>query len=440
MNSTMKPTLKHFVSTILPYTIVLLALFTEVQLSVSSMPLLSLLSVTSINWGVSFFILVIFFLSRTYFFDNKNKKNMFVVLIYLIWMAISIVRGMFAAEIFFDWKILIVNSFGLLLPIFAYVATNKSIVQSLLTSYIKYVLPMFLILSLVMITDAYGRFLMPISFLLFFLPALTKRQRYLVLFFSIVVLISNIHARSNVLKFGVPLIVLIIYYLQDKISVKTLQVIRITLFITPFIFLVLGVTNTFNIFDTSEYLGEFHIEGTDYDGSVGEFDITGDTRTFIYVEVLESAMNNNYWLLGRTPARGNDSESFGPESYEITGRDERTGNEVGVLNVFTWTGIIGVILYMLIFYKASFLAIHRSKNIYSKMLGVYIAFRWLYSWVEDINNFTLNYFTLWLMIGLCFSYSFRMMSDYDVTIWIRGVFDKRYLNFEKYLKGEGNEK
>ena len=43
---------------------------------------------------------------------------------------------------------------------------------------------------------------------------------------------------------------------------------------------------------------------------------------------------------------------------------------------------------------------------------------------------------LWIMIGLCFSYSFRMMTDYEVTIWIRGVFDKRYLNFDKYFKRE----
>ena len=59
---------------------------------------------------------------------------------------------------------------------------------------------------------------------------------------------------------------------------------------------------------------------------------------------------------------------------------------------------------------------------------------------EDINNFTLNYFTLWIIIGLCFSYSFRMMTDNEVTIWVRGIFDNRYLNFEKYRKKEENEK
>ena len=141
-------------------------------------------------------------------------------------------------------------------------------------------------------------------------------------------------------------------------------------------------------------------------------------------------------MFGRTPARGNDSEFFGAIEYELTGRDERLGNEVGVLNVFTWLGIVGVLLYLLVFFRASYLAINLSNNIYAKMLGVYVSFRWLYSWVEDINNFSLNYFMLWLMIGLCFSHSFRAMTNYEVTIWIRSVFDYRYLNFEQYLKKE----
>src|SRR5690606_8120152 len=125
-----------------------------------------------------------------------------------------------------------------------------------------------------------------------------------------------------------------------------------------------------------------------------EVDITADTRTFIYAEVLQSAAINHYWLFGRTPARGNDSYTFGAMAYELTHRNERVSNEVGLSNVFTWTGITGLFLYLLIYLRASFLAVNRSKNIYAKMLGVMVAFRWLYAWVEDVNNFSLNYFML----------------------------------------------
>ncbi len=169
-----------------------------------------------------------------------------------------------------------------------------------------------------------------------------------------------------------------------------------------------------------------------------EQDVVADTRTFLYVEVLESALNNNYWLAGRSPARGNDSVTFGEAAAELTGRYERLSNEIGLANVFTWTGVIGVILYFLMFFRASFLAVNKSRNIYTKMIGIYVAFRWLFSWVEDINNFTLNYFMLMVMIGLCFSFSFRNMTDQEVAIWARGIFDVRYVRLQKYLFKKNN--
>lgn len=68
-----------------------------------------------------------------------------------------------------------------------------------------------------------------------------------------------------------------------------------------------------------------------------------------------------------------------------------------------------------------------------KLIGLYIAFRWLFSWIEDVNNFSLNYFMLWIMMGMCYSYSFRDMTNKEVVFWIRGIFDARYIHFQNYL-------
>ena len=436
----MRPTIKHFVTTVLPYLIILVAVYSILSYPSSSFPYLAKINKTSIWWTILFFILIVFYFSNRYFLDKINKKEIIVVSVYLFWMVICIIRGVFAAEIYWDWKGLTYNSMGLLLPLVAYSATNKIVVQSILSIYIKYGLPLFIVLMVFIRTDAYGFYLMPISFLLLFLPALSNRQRLLLLLFTTIVLGADLGARSNVIKFGAPLIILIIYFFKDKISIKLLERVRLVLIIAPFVFVTLGITGIFNVFNISDYLGEFKTQGLSNEGERVELDLSTDTRTFLYVEVIQSAITNDYVFFGRTPARGNDSPSFGPYAYELTGRNERLTNEVGVLNVFTWTGVVGVILYMFVFFRSSYLAINRSENIYAKMLGLYVAFRWVYSWIEDVNDFTLNYFVLWLMIGLCFSYSFRMMSDYEVTIWIRGVFDTRYLNFEKYLKKEENEK
>lgn len=436
----MKPTTKHFVNYSLPYIIILVAITSVIAFPNPIFPYISKLDNTAISWMFSTSVLIILFFSMIYFYDDINQKNTRVITYFFIWTVICIVRGFFVAENYWDIKALITNIFGLLLIMVAYSATNKVIVQTILLYYVKYALPLFLVLIIFVSPDAYGFYLVPVSFLLLFIPALSRRSVALLLFFTAVVFIADLGARSNVIKFALPVLVLFIYYFRDYISNYFLEIARLVLITTPIMLFILGVTGVFNVFHTTDYLGEQNITKTAYDGTQYEENLAGDTRTFIYEEVITSALKNDYWIFGRTPARGNDSASFGAESFALTRRYERIANEVGIANVFTWMGLVGVIFYFLVFFRASFLAVNRSRNIYAKMLGIYVAFRWLYSWVEDVNNFSLNYFTLWIMIGMCFSASFRLMTDYEVTIWIRGVFDKRYLNFDKYLKKEENEK
>ncbi|MEA5126988.1 MAG: hypothetical protein VB074_02280 [Proteiniphilum sp.] len=430
MNTVNKQIISHF----LPIIIILLAVYSVLPYTRTGVPMVASLNNTTLWWGISLIILIAFFLSRYYFFDKRNEDNMLIVWMYLLWNLVSIIRGVFVAEIYWDWKALIGNTMALMLPIVIFSATNKMVVQSLLAFFIKYALPLFLVSILIIRTDAYGFYLIPVSFLVLFFPALTKRQKMLLLFISAIVIVADLSARSNVIKFGVPFFVLLLYKFRKVISVKIMEILRIAIFVIPLILFILGVTGTFNVFNMDEYIkGDITVVGMDNYGDRVEQKMTTDTRTFLYKEVLESAINNNYWLLGRTPARGNDSDSFGYLTAELTGRYERISNEIGLANVFTWTGIIGVVLFSLIFFRASYLAVNRSKSIYAKMLGIYVAFRWLYSWIEDVNDFSLNYFMLMVMIGLCFSESFRNMTNKDITIWVRGIFDVRYVRLQQYL-------
>lgn len=433
---------KQIISHLIPVSMLLIAIGSVVPYMKPEMPIASSLDNTTLWWSVSTLILIVFFLSKHFFFDKRNGDNMLIIWIYLLWNVMCIVRGMFVAELYWDWKALVGNTMVLLMPIIIFSSTNKMVVQSLLAFYMKFALPLFLFFGLIIRTDAFGFYLIPVSFLLFFLPILTKRQRALILCATVIVLVSDLGARSNVIKFGVPFFILSVYYLKTKIPVKTMEAMRLAFFIIPFVFFGLGVSGVFNVLNVSEYVkGDFTSMGVDQEGNRVEQDVIADTRTFLYVEVLESAVVNNYWLAGRTPARGNDSDAFGEFGAVLTGRYERVSNEIGLANIFTWTGVVGVILYFLIFFRATFLAVNKSRNIYAKMLGIYVAFRWLYSWLEDINNFTLNYFMLMVMIGLCFSYSFRNMTDQEITIWARGIFDVRYVRLQQYLfKKNNNEK
>ena len=98
----------------------------------------------------------------------------------------------------------------------------------------------------------------------------------------------------------------------------------------------------------------------------------------------------------------------------------RYASEVGALNTLLYSGIIGLLLYWIIFFYASYKAINDSDNILSRMLGLFIIFRWDYFFVEEFTNFNTNYFFLWLMIGMCLTPQFRYMTDEDICDWIEG--------------------
>lgn len=425
---------KHIISRLIPITIFFLTLYTALPYVKPGIPFLHSLDSTPLRWSISIMILAVIFLARYSFYDKRNEDNMILIWIYLLWNAVCIIRGAFAAEMYWDWKALTGNTMALMLPLVIIAATNKSIVQSTLSFYMKYMFPLFLLFIALLRTDAYGFYLVPVAFLLLFFPALTKRAKILLIAATVVVLVADLGARSNVIKFGVPLLFILLYYIHKKLPSYIFETLRLTMFIVPVTLFVLGVSGVFNVFNMQDYIkGEYKTKGVNNMGEIEELDFTTDTRTFIYEEVLESAINNNYWFLGRTPARGNDSFTFGIYGYELTGRHERIQNEVGLANIFTWTGLVGVILYTIIFFSATYLAVNRSKSIYAKLLGTYVAFRWLFSWVEDISDFSLNYFMIMTMLGLCYSYSFRNMTDIEVAVWVRGIFDVRYVRLQQYL-------
>ena len=408
---------------IVPYSILGIAIFSVLPFPKNDNAIIALINITAFWWLVQFLILYNFWISRKYFFDKSQKMMMVWVQLYLLWNVFNIVRGLLVAETYWDWKALIGNGMALMIPMVAYSTTNVVFFQSFLKGCVKYGLPSFGIFLFLITNDAFGYYLVPFSFLALFVPIIKRPWNWIILAVSVFVMVADVTARSNVLKFGVPITLSFIYYFRFILSTKILELIRKLLFVTPLLFFFLAVTGVFNVFNMDEYVKGDAVETRiDTKGEIIEEDLKGDSRTFLYLEVLNTALKLDTWWIGRSPARGNISESFG--EGDMNKRGERLMNEVCILNVFTWTGIVGVLLYMMAFYKASYIAINQSNNIFSKILGLFVAFRWLFAWVEDINNFTLTTFFLWFMIGLCFSKTFRKMNDQEVRIWVRGIFEK----------------
>lgn len=380
---------------------------------------------TTTTWILEFFILYLFYSVSIYLKKNNYKNEMNMINLYLLYNLFSFFRGLYISENYWDLKALFNNELGLLMPIIAYSGTSLTLLKMLIQFYLKYTLPLLIVFFFIISSGGVGFYLVPISFLVLFLPVIKKPWNIIVLSLCLFVVFLSLGARSNVVKFIVPLLFSFIYYFKIIHNIRVLEFIRKGLVTLPVIFFVLGIWGNFNVFKINEYLkGDYQSTNKNvFTGEVSSEDLTADTRTPLYLEVLNTAKKYDSWLIGRSPARGNETDLFSSIS-EITGRQERAGNEVAILNIFTWTGIVGVIFYFFIFYKASYLAVNYSNNIFSKIVGLFIGFRWCYAWVEDINYFTLTTFFLWIMIGLCFSKSFRRMNDKEFAAWINGFFEK----------------
>ncbi len=375
---------------------------------------------STLFWWICNFILIFCFVrAKKYFHIGSNYH--ILMKIYFYWIVICIARGIFKAENYWEYKALITHSFVLLIPSVVFITSSKRLLYQIISSWLKYVLPLFLIFFLFLDSEAYGRYFIPINFIALFYPALTKKWKIIVLFISFFIVVSDTAARSNVIKTIIPFLFVAIYYIRPLQNENFFKIIHLFLFLLPISFAFTGLTNSFNVLKINEYFTSTYIGTGTVKGEGKEQSITADTRTFLYEETILSAIKNNYILFGHTPARGYYSEYFGGHQQNDlkTGKRERFSCEVAILNIFTWMGLVGVFFYTLIFYRASRLAIINSNNIYIKIVGLYIGFRFTYAFIEDYSKFDLTNIFLWILIGMCLSEKFRKMNNFEITKWIR---------------------
>ena len=392
--------------------------------------------VTALFWFLSLMTLQIYYkYAKENILPIENSSIIYIKL-YIIWNIISSLRGFFLSENYWDYKYSILNGLSLVLPIISICCIKPIFIKTVLNFYIYRILlfvPLIaLLLGKIIFTNALPQYLIPLTFIILLLPAVKIRWSILIFFILLVTFLLDPGSRSNFIRFGISIILAIFIYIAIYLKFKesTVKLISVALgsimLFAPIVFFILATTLDFNVFKISEYSGnESTFVQLEADGTKTQRDIGTDTRTFLYEEVLNSAINNNYIIFGRTPSRGNDSNIFINEAEGM--REERISNEAGILNVFTWTGIIGVVLYFLIFIRSFLLSVFHSNNIYSKVIGVFTVFQWAHSWVENIQLFSFMYINIWLLVGFSCSLSFRKMNNSQMTLWIQDLFSKKII-------------
>lgn len=328
--------------------------------------------------------------------------------------------GITAVETYWDLKGLVNNALALGFFVIVYVGSNVGFLSSVAEIFLYRLAPAAVVFALVfsgLILDdaAIGYSLILSSLLLSLGRYLRPRDLLLALLYGGCVFVLDLGSRSNVLKVAFPLLVLVtlgpITAVLPRLGRMLGRGLMWSLVAAPVAFFALAANGTFNVFAPEWIPDDLTVSQRAGEGVVEEVRKT-DTRTFIYLEVLASAEEKDSFAFGTTPARGYISSFFGVQDENERG--ERLRSEVGVLNVFTWFGVLGVVLFYALFIQGLFLAAYRSRNSAGLFLAIFSAFNLSYSWVENFTALNLPNLTIWLALGLCYSPALRAMTDDEV--------------------------
>lgn len=338
--------------------------------------------------STSIIIEVILLLSLIYLVKNKIQKTKLLgkpfLILYFIWCLIILIYSIFNIDNKENIAFFVHNSFSVLLFISVFLFAEISKIKIFFRLYVKYGIPLFLLLSPFMMRGCWGWYLVPIQIIIIFLPIIKTKWKFF-FFFLFIMSIIDIDTRANLLRGAFSLVCLFLIIIRKSNCVDLFcKAFSISFLIAPFIFLYLGLSGLFNVF-------EFQNDKNDK--------FYADTRTLLYEEVITSSVNNGYILTGRTFSRGYDSK-FQEQFSKLKKKAERT-SEVSACNIYTWTGCIGLGLYFLCFIISIYYSVFRSHNTYIKILGLYLAFRWFMAFIEEINSVDPLNITIFIIMSLC---------------------------------------
>ena len=340
-----------------------------------------------------------------------------------------IVRGFIDAKSSEDWKVLISQTIiiYLVFPLMMFFGLNKKLIKKMFGTFYTYGV---LICFLFLFTDkplgmlGFPHNCSPVILMLFFIPYASFRLRIVILSVISISFFSQITMRSNMLNILIALLILSTFYFKRIIKMRLfIQAIRKILILIPFIFVTLGMTGVFNIFQIGEVIGKMEISTE----NGKKDDLAVDSRTGIYLDVLlELHKEKAYiWGLGGSGKTDTHLTELTWGDFENIYKEGRRATESGMLNYAQYGGLLAVLIYLGLFIKGSYLAIHKSNNWFMVMLGIWIVYKGLFSFIED--RLMLNAFTpfLALSIGICFNQNLREMSDFEINEYIRSIFAKK---------------
>lgn len=339
-----------------------------------------------------------------------KKKNL--LYFYCIYGFIILIYSLFVSNSYFqDRYVFTVYMPSIVLPMFSLLSAKLNYAFTFLKSFLTISIPISVFLFFSEITGM-GDFTHYVSFiyiLILFIPYLKKFWIIILLITSILSLFYDLDSRSNLLNLCFVFILYSVYFFKKKhkLFAKRLSTALMTL---PILLVSLGIFFSFNSYD---FLNQFQ---DDVVVTNGEKDVLllKDTRTGIYSDAWSGVTEQNDLIFGLSAAGYHKTFLADHEGYAEYYKNGRLGSESGILEYLLRGGLVFVLVIFLIHMYAMKYAINNSNNSLCKILGVYIAFRFFFMFVEGQPNLNLSNISTFIVIGLCLSTKFRSLTDKQI--------------------------
>jgi len=368
--------------------------------------------VLALNMITACFLLAL--AKKTAWKNEIPKLPRLVLAALLTWSCITLARGALVATDYWAWKSLATNHlFMYLMPLGIVIGLNSAYFKRTYSTILLVALPIAFLtipLTLTLFNEIFQRATLPVFMLLLTLPFISRSWKFFVIFVAIISVALDLSYRTNVLRIMVATSLAMLFMFRLRPTLMALNAAWLISLLVPLLLLGLGLSGKYNLFRDGL---TFDAAVTVIEGGVArESAISADTRTFLYDEVLTSMKKRgSSFIMGQGAGTGYESIYF---SESIVGANGRGGSEVGFLNTLLYSGVIGVILYAAMLFIAALYAFNRSNNDLCKAFGLFLLFKWVTFFIEDIPRMDLNFFCIWIIIGLCLSKSFRQLNNAQV--------------------------
>lgn len=368
---------------------------------------------------INAFCMIIYLIFIWYFRSRISTRGFdckYIILFYFAYTIFEYIRGFFNIDGWRDYVYLYNGLFHLIIFPFWILLARPQYIMVLWKSFMTIGIIMSIILALFppthgMHTMAHN--MLWLNVFIFMYPYIKRKYYILILVAALFIITFDLNRRSIMLGYLIPTMILLGYlFLQKYIFQKIFYYLGVLL---PLICLLLFYTKTFNIF---QYLEESNKEVVlQKDGGRPVFT---DSRTGIYEDVTRDVLKAKEWWKpyiglggnGKTKVEANGASSFGFEELRST-------QESGMLNFIQHGGLLGLIAYGLLITVSAYLSMFKSRNDFMRMLGLFLVFKFAYSFIEDELDFSGHVIAQFLWIGMGYNKSFRNMTDNKMKLYIR---------------------